>query len=93
MLGDTTSGAGSLRAADGRAKLPFEAEGPLTSPNIKWDQTIKVLANAYLKDEGAKAVNQELKKLKDNVKDENVKKLLEKVDEKAVNDLLKRIKF
>lgn len=82
-----------LRAADGRAKLPFEAEGPMTGPNFKWDATVKAVANAYLKDEGAKLVTKELQKLKENVKDDNVKKLLENVDEKAVNDLLKGLKF
>ncbi|MEQ1877901.1 MAG: hypothetical protein ABL958_14765, partial [Bdellovibrionia bacterium] len=83
-----------LRAPDGRAKIPFpHMTGSVTGPNIDSEPTVKAVAQAYFKEEGAKTVNEELKKLKQNVKDENVKKLLENVDEKAVNDLLKGIKF
>ncbi len=83
-----------LRAGDGRAKIPFpHLTGSVTGPNADFDPTLKALAQAYVKDEGAKAVSQGLQKLKENVKDENVKKILEGVDEQKVKDLLKGIKF
>jgi uncharacterized protein involved in outer membrane biogenesis len=82
----------SLRAQDGRAKLPIQMSGRVNGPDIKWEATTSAVANAYLQEEGAKAIESEFKKLKENIKDENLKKVLDKVPEN-VGDLLKGIKF
>ncbi|MGE3973599.1 MAG: AsmA family protein [Bdellovibrionales bacterium] len=81
-----------IRGEDGRAKLPVEMTGKVNDPAMKWEATTSVVAQAYLKEEGSKVINKELKKLKENVKDEEVKKLLDKVPD-DVGDLLKNIKF
>lgn len=81
-----------LRAADGRAKIPYEIKGKASEPTLNWDLSTNAVAKAYLKGEGTKTINNEIKKLKENVKDERLKKLLEKVPD-DVGNLLKDIKF
>jgi len=65
-----------LKAADGRAKIPYEMRGTTENPDIDWEKTVAVIAKAYAKDEGKKILNEQVDKLKDKlIKDENVKKL------------------
>jgi len=83
----------SLKAADGRAALPYEIGCLATSPCFKAEKTIGPIAQAYGKEELKKAASQGLQKLKENVKDERIQKVLEKVDANTVNDALKKIGF
>ncbi len=65
-----------IRAADGRAQIPFEISGKADAPEVDWQKTLRVVGKAYAKDEGRKIINKEIDKLKDKVlKDENIKKL------------------
>lgn len=71
----------SLRASDGRGKIPFEMEGQAMSPNVKWEATVKPVASAFVEQEGKKVLEKGLDKLKENVKDQKIQ------------DLIKGIKF
>lgn len=66
-----------LRAADGRGKIPFEVLGSIDQPQINWQKTIKLVANAYSKDEGKKIIRKEVDKLKEKLmKNEKIKELI-----------------
>jgi hypothetical protein len=66
-----------LRLKDGRSKVPFELEGPLSSPKVKWEKTINPVAAAYAEDEGKKLLKKGVKDLKKNIKNKEIKKLLD----------------
>lgn len=68
---------GELRAADGRGRIPFEILGSVEHPQINWQKTIKLVANAYSKDEGKKIIRKEVDKLKEKLmKNEKIKELI-----------------
>lgn len=78
-----------IRYKDGRAELPIEITGPISSPKIDWQKMLNKVAGAYAEQAGRKAIAKEKKKVEKKIEQE-AKKLLKSDDAKK---LLKGLGF
>ncbi|MEC9283679.1 MAG: AsmA family protein [Bdellovibrionota bacterium] len=78
-----------IRYSDGRAELPIEITGPVSSPKIDWQKMLNKVAGAYAERAGKKAIAKEKKKVEKKIEQE-AKKLLKSDDAKK---LLKGLGF
>ena len=78
-----------IRYKDGRAELPIEITGPVSTPKIDWQKMLKKVTGAYAEQAGKKVIEKEKKKVEKKLEQE-AKKLLKSDDAKK---LLKGLGF
>lgn len=69
-----------INNGDGRAKIPYEVSGSVSSPATNWGATLGPVGQAYLEEEGKKVLKKGLEKVQESLQDGKIKDLLKGIN-------------